>query len=416
MTADPALSKRRRRRRLLFVLVALGLSLGLSLALLELGLRSLWTPPSVMAEFQQKGLYCTLPDGSAGLQPGYRGTLQLTPDEPRTTVAVNSLGMRGDEPGDKRDGEYRLLCVGDSMVFGYGVEHEQTFAHLLETTVRGTPRSAPSPTGRMLTVGNGGISGFNSFESARRIGQLRPVFAPDAVLYCCYLGNDAIENRNTDTLVVGGLRFAGASARLMQRSTRARWMARSRLLLWLEGWLVINKPEWSLLGLAAETAATPTMLGLPGSAPGTGSPDACLFLDVVDESTAWPAGSPPALPRALADFRAALQQAQAAAARLPLHVLILPMWCHVDPDAYTAELRRIGFDPAAFRRGAFQERLVRLCAELALPVMDATPWLAAASDTRSLFVSDRGHLSPRGHAVIAEHLAVTLKDLWAAGR
>lgn len=399
MTAVPRTKRRLGWRKKLLFVVVLGLSSTLVTALLlEVGFRTFWTPPALMAEFQQKGLYRELPDGSAGLQPGYRGTLQLTPDEPVTTVAVNSLGMRGAEPGAKRAGERRLLCLGDSMVFGYGVDQEQTFASRLEAALRAG--------GRDVTVGNGGISGFNTLESARRLAHLRPGFQPDAALFCIYLGNDAIENRNSDTVVVGGLRFAGTNARLMQRSMRARWMARSRFLLWLEGWLVVNKADWSLLSVWAADTGSPTMAGFPDKL------DAGLFLDVKDENTSWPAGGPPVLPRALADFRAGLEQAKAAAGGMPLHVLILPMWCHCSATDHEAALRAIAFDPAAFRRGAIQERLARLCGELGLPVMDATPWLEAAGDTRSLFVSDKGHLSPRGNEVLAAHLAKELAPLW----
>lgn len=403
----PAPGPARRRRRLLFA-VLLGLaSLLVSLTAVEILLRVAWSPSSLMAEFQQKGLYVELPDGSASLQPGYRGTLQLTPAEPRTTVAINTLGMRGPEVAPKRDGEHRLLVVGDSLVFGYGVDDAETFCRQLETRVR--------TSGRDLTVGNGGVSGFNSFEAARRIGHLRPSFAPDAVLWCCYFGNDAIENRNDDVAVVGGLRFHGPFARLMQRSARARWMARSRTCLWIESWLFVNKPDWSLVGPLADAVPDDRMAGFPG-APGGPTLDAGLFLDVIDEGTSWPRGGPPVLPRALADFRRGIEQAKTEARGLPLHVLILPMWCHCTAADWEAAVRRAGLDPASLRRGAIQERLAQLCAELGVPALDATPWLAAAGDTASLFVSDKGHLSPRGNSVIAEHLARELAPLWTEKR
>ncbi len=400
MTQAP---QKRRRRRLLFAAIALGLGLGAALVVLEVVLRIAWNPPAQMAEFQQKGLYCDLPSGNAGLVPGYRGTLQLVPTEPVTRIAIDSLGMRGPEPGDRRPGERRVLVVGDSMVFGYGVDEEQTFVRALEANVR--------TSGHDVTIGNGGISGFNSYEAARRIGDLRPGFAPDAILYCCYLGNDAFENRNTDVVVCGGLRFAGPNARLMQRSMRARWMARSRLCLWLEGWVTVNAPSWSLLPDLIAAWPNPALEGFPGS-PGQPGLDGCLFLDTTDENAAWPAGAPAVLPRVLADFRSAFAAAKAAADPLPIHVLILPALCHCSDEEHAAGLRAAGFDPAGFQRGLIQRRLRAIAAELGLPVLDATPWLAAETDLPALFVSDRGHFSPRGHAVVAAHLARELAPLW----
>ena len=382
----------------------MALSVSVALGVLEIVLRVAWSPPSAMAEFQQKGLYRELPDGSAGLTPGYRGTFQLTPEEPVTTIAIDSLGLRGDEVGDKRDGERRLLVVGDSLVFGYGVDQAETFCAALQTTVRGT--------GKVVTVGNAGVSGFNPFEAAQRIVSLRPTFTPDAILLCVFLGNDALENRNHDVAIVGGSRFAGPFARLMQRSARARWMARSRLCLWMEAWLFSNKPSWSLLDDLGAVWTNAATLGFPDASRQLGNANAGLFLDAIDPNTAWPADAPAILPLVMTDFRAGLERARENASGLPLHVLVLPSWCHCTAADYDAELVRIGFDPTKFRRGSIQRRLIGLCSELGLPVMDATPWLEAAGDTRSSYLSDKGHLSARGHRIVAENLARELAPLW----
>lgn len=270
----PVPAPKRRRRRLAFALIAAAIGFALAVTLLEVGLRLAWTPPSAMAEFQQKGLYQLLPSGNAGLTPGYRGTLQLGPEQPVTRISIDSLGMRGPVPAPDQPGARRLLIVGDSLVFGYGVDDDQTFCRRLEADLRRD--------GRGVTIGNGGLSGSNDFENARRIADLRPGFRPDAVLFCHFLGNDAFENRNTDVAVVGGLRFAGPYARLMQRSARARWMARSRLWLWTEAWLVVNRPAWSLLGDLEQVWPNPALHGFPDRL------DGCLFLDVVDPAGAGP--------------------------------------------------------------------------------------------------------------------------------
>ena len=136
------------------------------------------------------------------------------------------------------------------------------------------------------------------------------------------------------------------------------------------------------------------------------------FLDAIDPNTAWPADAPAILPLVMTDFRAGLERARENASGLPLHVLVLPSWCHCTAADYDAELVRIGFDPTKFRRGSIQRRLIGLCSELGLPVMDATPWLEAAGDTRSSYLSDKGHLSARGHRIVAENLARELAPLW----
>jgi lysophospholipase L1-like esterase len=396
---------RRRRRGCLFALAAVVLSLVVAMALLEAGFRMFWTLPPMMAEFQQAGLYVATPGGGTGLAPGYRGTLQLTDADPVTQVAINNLGMRGADVGPKRAGERRLLCVGDSLVFGYGVEAEHTFAARLEWQLRSR--------GMDVTIGNGGVSGFGSFDAALRIADLRPVFAPDAVLFCCFLGNDAVDNRGSDFEVVDGVRLPGPLARLTRTSTRARLALRSRFWLWAEAWLVANQPASSLFAqMASDDRLSRAREGFPGTPPNWAATHAGLFLDVIDERSAWPAAAPPVVPRVLADFRAAFTKARAATAGLPLAVLILPTWWHVDRDGYAAELQRLGFDPLQFRRGAMQERLRALCLELDLPVHDATPGLEAASSPAAMFLSDRGHLSPLGHSEVARQLVSVATSLW----
>ncbi|MEY4672278.1 MAG: hypothetical protein RL148_62 [Planctomycetota bacterium] len=393
---------RRRRRRVAFVLGALAVGGCLALVSLEALARALWDLPPAMAEFQQKGLYAETASGGTGLGPGYRGRLRLSEQEPWTTVSVNALGMRGPDVAAKRAGEQRVLVVGDSLVFGYGVEAEQAFPARLEQRLR--------TGGRDVTVGNGGISGFNSFEAAQRIGDLRAGFAPDAVVFTVYLGNDALENRNRDFAVVGGLRFSGPWAVLMRDSLRARMATRSRFLLWLETWLVTNAPQSSLLaGMTLSPELLALREGFPGSPPEWSQCHAGLFLDAVDEQAAWPATAPAVVPRVLDDLRAALQQAVGHARGAPVIVLVLPTWWHCTDSAWAARLAELQFDPAQFRRGLAQQRVVAVCTELGLPCLDATPWLEAPGDPMVQFVSDRGHLSVAGHERVAEGLSAAVQ-------
>jgi hypothetical protein len=191
----------------------------------------------------------------------------------------------------------------------------------------------------------------------------------------------------------------------MHDSLRARLACHSRLLLWWEAWLVSNAPQHSLLTRMALTpAALALREGFPLAPGDWGATHAGLFLDVLDENTAWPPTAPPVVPRVLADFRTAIDQARSAAAGAPVAVLVLPTRWHLDDATFAERLRELQLDPAQFRRGSIQRRLAGLCAELGVPMFDATPWLEAPADHRAQFVSDGGHLSPTGHAVVAAAL------------
>jgi hypothetical protein len=66
-------------------------------------------------------------------------------------VRTNSLGLRGAEiPASKSAGRERILVLGDSYAFGYGVGDEDTFAAVLERELNAEPG------GRRVVVANCG--------------------------------------------------------------------------------------------------------------------------------------------------------------------------------------------------------------------------------------------------------------------
>ena len=72
-------------------------------------------------------------DGELGftLRPGVR--VRHADRDFSVSVVVNSLGMRGPERGtSKPAGTTRILLLGDSFAFGWGVEQEEAFAARLE--------------------------------------------------------------------------------------------------------------------------------------------------------------------------------------------------------------------------------------------------------------------------------------------
>jgi len=70
------------------------------------------------------------PDEQLGvrLEPGASQRLRFA-GNPVTRIRTNSLGLRGADPGPPSEGE--IVIVGDSQVFGLGVEEDETFAAVL---------------------------------------------------------------------------------------------------------------------------------------------------------------------------------------------------------------------------------------------------------------------------------------------
>src|SRR5207249_2137529 len=98
-------------------------------------------------------------------RPGFRGEFRGHP------VTINRLGLRGAELREPRPAR-RILCLGDSITFGYGVGDDETYAAAL---------------GRHLAAGgaevvNGGVTGYTSHQVRKRLALVGPVLRPDDVV------------------------------------------------------------------------------------------------------------------------------------------------------------------------------------------------------------------------------------------
>jgi len=124
-----------------------------------------------------RGRASYIPDPRAyyTLKPGFEGSLISAGKV--SHIYVNALGLRG--PAISRDsGKPILLCIGDSFVFGAGVDEDETFSADLNKSLNGR-----------YIVANGGVVGYNLSQYYWRLasvgGELRPsvvilgVFAND---------------------------------------------------------------------------------------------------------------------------------------------------------------------------------------------------------------------------------------------
>jgi hypothetical protein len=117
------------------------------------------------------------------LQPGLDGNFN------HAHYQVNSLGFRGPEiPIEKPPGEFRIMWLGDSLVFGIGVNNDQTMAADLEKIANS--RSA----GVHYRVLNMGVPSYNTEQELIQFETLGLRLQPDAVMLL-FAAND-IEKKN----------------------------------------------------------------------------------------------------------------------------------------------------------------------------------------------------------------------------
>lgn len=117
--------------------VLLGVTLGLVIAEVAFNLRDHGAFPHVNFYTEDAELGVTL-------LPNASMQLQVAGTNPVTTAATNSRGFRTPEWPQPADGE--VLVVGDSQVFGLGVEENETFSAKLQEALKHTVLNAGVPT------------------------------------------------------------------------------------------------------------------------------------------------------------------------------------------------------------------------------------------------------------------------------
>ncbi len=111
-----------------------------------------------------------------GLQPGFDGGDRLR---------VDSLGLRSRELSPKKSLP-RILILGDSFAFGYGLPEGEPFAHVLQKRLEGKAE-----------VANAGVSGFEIQDSAKQFFRVVDRVDPDLV-FVTFVVNDLDDSRAFD--------------------------------------------------------------------------------------------------------------------------------------------------------------------------------------------------------------------------
>jgi hypothetical protein len=98
-------------------------------------------------------------------------------------VKLNSRGLRDEEIDyTKEPNEKRILILGDSVTFGWGVSQGETFSDHMEPLLR-------AETGTKWQVINAGVNGYNTQQEATYLRIEGIKYQPDIVIVV-YVGND----------------------------------------------------------------------------------------------------------------------------------------------------------------------------------------------------------------------------------
>lgn len=104
---------------------------------------------------------------------------------------TNALGLRHGEIGEKRPGVTRVLVLGDSQVFGVGVNETETIPAVMQARL-----DAKGP-GRWEVI-NAGVYGYDTFDERCLFEGLAPMLKPDLVIVTVFADNTVTPEPGND--------------------------------------------------------------------------------------------------------------------------------------------------------------------------------------------------------------------------
>ncbi|MGH7288517.1 MAG: SGNH/GDSL hydrolase family protein [Myxococcota bacterium] len=160
-------------RPLVLRVLAVSIGVAAGLASIELLLRAL---EGAHERGDLRALHMARPDRPwlYGLRPGAEARLREPAD---VRYLVNEAGFRDrNHPLQKPEGVFRIVALGDSVTFGYGVEEGESYPKQLEAVFA---RRSTSPRVEVL---NFGVGGYNAYNEATQFADLGPRYEPDLVM------------------------------------------------------------------------------------------------------------------------------------------------------------------------------------------------------------------------------------------
>ena len=97
------------------------------------------------------------------------------------TYSMNNLGFRGPRAELDKDDRERIVFIGDSFTFGWGVEEKRSWIGILRNN---------HPESELLNLGRGGEHPMDHVQQARKI---LPVLKPDRLVVCLLAWNDLFQ-------------------------------------------------------------------------------------------------------------------------------------------------------------------------------------------------------------------------------
>ena len=309
------------------------------------------------------------------------------------SFTTNSRGFRGSREYEihRRAGIKRVLVVGDSFAWGFGVEDEEVFTDLLERKLPGTE------------VINLGVIGYGLPQTLRYLRDTGIAYHPDVILFAL-CQNDlsgscggSSASANQDELVGPGVQD-DPFAQGFLRSLKAGLYRNSYLHAACVDGINSNK---TLARFAVRIGLKERLHGFEGL-------DINLYAAMLNP--------PPSVSTALDEAKVDLLRLDALAREHGARLLIalIPSLQAVDRDAFARTLAYTQYDPADFDVDKPYRMIERFAQERGISV--CTPlgqFRRLHGEGATLFLRKDMHFNPVGHRAFADALEPVLRTILA---
>lgn len=341
-------------------------------------------------------------------------------------VKINSLGFRDREFAPKPAGRIRILAVGDSFTYGWGVEANESWPKLLEARLR--------QLGRDVEVANLGKPGASPAEYAAIVSKAVPVLKPDLVIVGILQGEDLAQTgleaslHSSATAPDGPPPVAVTPLRLRERvGSAGHWMYPNFLRL-----LGRHQPRQALLPhlwkseaqAVVETLTPQERTRFDGLDPQVKRAflNGELNPSLIQTSMKLPRyfldtfrADQPEVQSLISAVAGSLTDIKGMAGRYGCEVMVVSVPLKVYASREELEsCRRLGYEliPEMAESDSPDRAIDEACRMAGVKFISVTDEFRKAAHATRLFYELDGHFNPAGHRVFAELLTPRLLQQW----
>ncbi len=337
--------------------------------------------------------------------------IQIKTIEYSYQVYVNNFGFRDSESNAEKSPQYRILAIGDSFTYGWGVEIGQTWPKVLEKIL--------NDQGRKIEVDDLGKPGAGPRDYADIAEKAIPVLKPDLVIIGMLQGDDLAQaqpgeasapepgNRTVRHILARCLRrtFPYTSSLIAKkfmpvipsRELHNAWKKQAAQTLAQfnpEQKARFQALDYQIKEWFAAGELNPAVIYIAVS-----NPD--YFLELEDLASAKTREH-------IAEMAKQLDRIKKVADQNGARVIVVsvPQRVYISPADFETPIR-FGFnlDPKMLSSDAMDQAIKMAADQAGLEFWQVTPQFRSASKTSHLFFPLDGHFNPQGHALFAELLA-----------